>query len=164
MAKYRKKPVVFEAVQWDATKAAWDEIMAMGDIDWKPGEMGSDCFWIKTIDGNWALITPNTYVCKGVAGEFYPCQPGILQRSSEPVEYNNIIEEAEALRKRSLELEIRIRKLMEASEFEDKQDYPNQHSEMKDNIMLAVREQENVRMRLGKLCQAADNEIFCHYK
>jgi len=30
--KYRKKPVVIDAVQWHGTKQSWDEIMAMGDV------------------------------------------------------------------------------------------------------------------------------------
>jgi hypothetical protein len=86
--KYRKKPVVIDAVQWQGTKQSWDEIMAMGNVPWKPGTMGSESFIVKTIDGNYAKIEKGTWVCKGVAGEFYPCKPDIFERTYELAEDN----------------------------------------------------------------------------
>jgi len=83
--KFRKKPVVIDAVQWLGTKESWDEIMAMGNVPWEPGEMGSSSFVITTIDGNKAIITPGVWVCKGIAGEFYPCEPHIFEQTYEPV-------------------------------------------------------------------------------
>ena len=37
--KYRRKPVVIEAVQWDGTAESWNKIMELGLTNWKPGEM-----------------------------------------------------------------------------------------------------------------------------
>jgi hypothetical protein len=84
MPFFIKKLVTIEAVQWDGTKAAWDQIHAMGEIKWEPGEMGSETFSIQTIDGNWAHIHKGTWVCKGVQGEFYPCRPDIFDATYAP--------------------------------------------------------------------------------
>lgn len=82
--KFRKKPVVIEAVRWLGTKESWDEIMAMGDISWMPCDTGSDSFVIRTLEGN-HLASLGDYIIKGVAGEFYPCKPDIFEATYEPV-------------------------------------------------------------------------------
>ena len=82
MAKYRKKPVVIDAVQWTGTKESWDKIMAMGLAKWKPGEIGSKTFIIETLEGD-HLASANDYIIKGVAGEFYPCKQDIFEQTYE---------------------------------------------------------------------------------
>ncbi len=86
--KYRKKPVVIDAVQWQGTQKSWDEIMAMGDVSWKPGPMGSESFIITTLEGD-HTVSNGDFVIKGVAGEFYPCKPDIFEQTYEPAEDNN---------------------------------------------------------------------------
>lgn len=71
---------------------------------------------------------------------------------------------AQKLREDSKALEDRIRGLMNSAEFQGEQARANQHSEMKANIMLAVRRQEDVRMRLGKVCQHAADGVSCYDK
>ena len=83
--KYRKKPVVIEAVQWDATQAAWDAIMSMGDVPWKSGEMDSKTFIIETLEGD-HLVSLGDYVIRGVKGEFYPCKPDIFEATYDAAE------------------------------------------------------------------------------
>jgi hypothetical protein len=83
MMKYRKKPVVIDAVQWDATKKTFDEIVAMG-IDWLPGEMGSGTFKIKTLEGE-MLVSKGDWIIKGVNGELYPCRNDIFIKTYEKV-------------------------------------------------------------------------------
>ena len=83
--KFRKKPVDVEAVQWEATKESFDAIMAMGDIDWKPGEMGSETFVITTLEGD-HLAKKGDWIIRGVNGEFYPCKPDIFEKTYEQVE------------------------------------------------------------------------------
>ena len=85
MAKFRNKPVVIEAVQWDGTKKTWDEILAMGLTRWRGGEMGSDTFSIETLEGA-HLARKGDWIIKGVKGEFYPCRNDIFQETYEPVE------------------------------------------------------------------------------
>ena len=85
MAKYRKKPVVIEAVQWLGSKLSFDEIQAMGDVPWKPGPMGSESFLIETLEGD-HTVSLNDFVIKGVQGEFYPCKPDIFAATYEAVD------------------------------------------------------------------------------
>lgn len=80
--KYRKKPVVIDAVQWLRTKKSWDEIHEMGSFDWVGGEMGTDTFFIKTLEGNMKVM-PDDWIIKGVNGEFYPCKPDIFEKTYE---------------------------------------------------------------------------------
>ena len=82
--KFRKRPITVEAVQWKATKQSWDEIMAMGDISWKPGEMGSETFYITTLESD-MKVSKDDWGIKGVAGEFCPCKPDIFEATYEPV-------------------------------------------------------------------------------
>ena len=84
MARYRKRPVVIEAVQWEGTKASFDDIMAMGDIRWEPGEMDSETFTIKTLEGD-HLARRGDYIIKGIQGEFYPCKESIFIQTYELV-------------------------------------------------------------------------------
>ena len=60
--KYRKKPVVIEAIQWAATKASFDEIMAMGNVPWKPGPIGSDTFIITTLEGDHTVFNDTSAI------------------------------------------------------------------------------------------------------
>ena len=83
MAKFRKKPVVIEAVQWNATQQSWEEIEAFG-CPTKPGEMGSESFLIPTLEGD-MKCSKNDYVIKGISGEFYPCKPDIFEKTYEQV-------------------------------------------------------------------------------
>lgn len=78
--KFRKKPVVIEAVQWEATAESWDKILAMGDIKWTGGVMGTDTFTIHTLEGD-HLARKGDWIIKGVKGEFYPCKPDIFEKT-----------------------------------------------------------------------------------
>ena len=66
---------------------------------------------------------------------------------------------AEKLRRLIKEEEDAVRRLMKHGVFDGEQAFANQHSEMKANIMLAVRHLEDARMRLGKVCQYADDGV-----
>ena len=95
MAKYRKKPVVIEAVQlrWDT----WDEMCDFADVgelaDGKPE--GTSTFqgaglrnglglMIPTLEGP-MIARENDWVIKGVQGELYPCKPDIFEATYEAV-------------------------------------------------------------------------------
>lgn len=80
--RYRKKPVVIDAVQFDGT----DE-----SVDWlEPqlisGEIGRACnkLYIKTLEGVMEA-SKGDYIIKGVNGEFYPCKPDIFEKTYEEV-------------------------------------------------------------------------------
>ena len=78
--KYRKKPVVIEAVQW--TGGNYDEVcrFVAGVLD--PYEFGK--FTMPTLEGR-RLVSLKDYIIRGVKGEFYPCKPNIFAATYEPV-------------------------------------------------------------------------------
>lgn len=84
MPKFRKKPIVIEAIQWEATQKNWDEIKAFCDIV-KPGIMGTGSIIIPTLEGDHTANRLD-WIIKGVNGEFYPCKPDIFEKTYEPAE------------------------------------------------------------------------------
>lgn len=101
--KYRKKPVVIEAVQWNGTMASTKKVIEfMGDKihdDFITQEKFYDhCnivektgIQIKTLEG---IMTAsiNDFIIKGVNGEFYPCKPDIFEKTYEIVKGEDINE------------------------------------------------------------------------
>ena len=91
MGKYRKKPVVIEAVQLKFEN--WNEICDHAGVgkltDGKPegcfGASGQCMLQIPTLEG---LMVANQgdWIIKGVKGELYPCKPDIFEATYEPVQ------------------------------------------------------------------------------
>jgi hypothetical protein len=82
--KYRKKPVVVDAYQWDGEFT--DDLIRLEDDGFcdicnKPRyEHG----WIKTLEGG-HIVCPGDWIITGVKGEKYPCKPDIFQETYEAV-------------------------------------------------------------------------------
>ncbi len=57
-----------------------------------------------------------------------------------------------------------IKNLLYHSDFDKEETYPDQHAEMKANIMLTYRHLEDARMRIGKILQAAGDGVSIHDK
>jgi hypothetical protein len=79
MAKYRKKPIVIDAIQFNGENQ--DEIKALiGDnvFDYETYMI------IRTLEGDMRAEI-NDWIIKGVGGEFYPCKPRIFEATYEPV-------------------------------------------------------------------------------
>lgn len=79
MSKFRKKPVVIDAVRWT------------GD---NPAEIEQFCPVCRISEGTNVLIptlegriygSKGDWIIKGVAGEFYPCKPDIFAATYEEV-------------------------------------------------------------------------------
>ena len=83
MAKFRKKPVVIEAVQF--TGANGQEIADFMQCQFPAFTPNSGHLLIGTLEGTMAAA-PGDWVIKGVAGEFHPCKPDIFEATYEPVE------------------------------------------------------------------------------
>ena len=83
--KYRKKPVVIEAVQWTGLNE--DEI-----YEFTHGECqlcANDCrLFIPTLEGSMEASVGD-FIIRGVKGEYYPCKPDIFEATYEPVEGGN---------------------------------------------------------------------------
>jgi len=95
--KYKKKPVVIDAVQWTGenhremfdflTENAFDKesMQVSGEhfyIDHNKVEGG---LIIKTLEGQ-HLASIGDFIIRGVKGEYYPCKPDIFHQTYEKVE------------------------------------------------------------------------------
>ena len=91
MAKYRKKPIVVEAVLFDG-KNAVEGLEVIEDTFVSPGwGICANCGKsyvghgiINTLEGK-MFACPGDYIIKGVNGEFYPCKPDIFEKTYEVV-------------------------------------------------------------------------------
>lgn len=85
MAKYRKKPVVIEAVQWKGNnEIEIQEFIADGSWKWE-ADNGKINLYICTLEG--LMIAPvGDWIIRGVNGEFYPCKPDIFEKTYEKLE------------------------------------------------------------------------------
>lgn len=80
--KYRKKPVVIEAVQWTGLNA--NEVMDF--LGWRnASEDKASGLRIHTLEGTMQADV-NDWIIKGVQGEFYPCKPEIFAATYEPAD------------------------------------------------------------------------------
>lgn len=85
--KYRKKPVVIEAIQLKEPNTPNDI------IDFCPtakccgvGNVGEKIWMeIPTLEGT-HRADYGDYIIKGIVGEFYPCKPDIFEKTYEKVE------------------------------------------------------------------------------
>lgn len=84
MPKYRKKPIVIEAIQWTGTNLV--QIMeAFNTMAFGQGYLYADGqLIIDTLEGN-MLANPGDYIIKGIKGEFYPCKPDIFEATYEAI-------------------------------------------------------------------------------
>ncbi|MDQ0149346.1 hypothetical protein ACFO6R_10190 [Eubacterium multiforme] len=85
MAKYRKKPVVIEAMQFtDETKEDVYLWASEQQMNIEPSyEDGIPCLRIPTLEGE--ICTVGDYLIRGIKGEFYPCKPDIFKQTYEEV-------------------------------------------------------------------------------
>jgi hypothetical protein len=88
--KYRKKPVVIEAVQWDGTLSGWrkieGEFPAMRTVSMRRHEERNEASQIRiaTLEGSYD-VSSNDYIIRGVKGEFYPIKNDIFLETYEKI-------------------------------------------------------------------------------
>lgn len=82
MPKYRKKPIVIDAIQpiVDGIKEEW-VLSAIKRGIVKRNALG---IFIKTIEGT-MMADETDYIIRGVNGEIYPCKADIFQKTYEKV-------------------------------------------------------------------------------
>jgi len=79
--KFRKKPVVIEAVQWTGDNT---EEIKLFINDGRPWIIKNpDILTIHTLEGN-HRANKGDWIIKGVKGEFYPCKPDIFEQTYKP--------------------------------------------------------------------------------
>jgi hypothetical protein len=112
MTRYRKKPVVIEAVRYGKDQdgrwypGAVERVAAFmlgrevdaqltdhqitdvvrPDAQWDPPEYADMQMWDGVAHGDWLPLASGDWVIKGVKGEFYPCKPDIFAATYEPAE------------------------------------------------------------------------------
>jgi hypothetical protein len=89
--KFRKKPVVIEAVRTkDSCRAAgkaWADLAPWMREAYEDGKLvfHTDGISIKTLEGTMEAGLED-WIIRGVKGELYPCKPDIFAATYEPVE------------------------------------------------------------------------------
>lgn len=88
--KFRKKPIVIEAVQWTGKNI--DEITAFIPLDDRlmlmpvntPDSIKEAQLNVRTKEGL-LHASPGDFIIRGVQGEFYPCKPDIFAATYDAV-------------------------------------------------------------------------------
>lgn len=100
MGKFRKKPIVIEAVQYHFTQESNREIIEWTRGSKTPASLDTEVrncsdkypegfdypvLGIATLEGM-MNVRDGDWVIQGVNGEFYPCKPNIFEKTYEKVE------------------------------------------------------------------------------
>lgn len=79
--KYRKKPVVIEAIQWNC-----QNVLEMAEfVGLYRLKQNDTSLLIETLEGVMEA-RPYDWIIRGVKGECYPCKPDIFEQTYEKVE------------------------------------------------------------------------------
>jgi len=90
MGKYRKKPVVIDAVQytsnngWQFTQNSEGKITESSVLEPTNDNPSGLYLQIETLEGI-MTATPGDWIIRGVKGELYPCKPDIFEMTYEEV-------------------------------------------------------------------------------
>lgn len=94
MAKFRKKPVEIEAIQYNNLNKEEIENFVGYElrsvIDSQHYDQGlpispTRFLYINTLEGE-MQVNPGDYVIRGIKGEFYPCKPDIFEATYDKVD------------------------------------------------------------------------------
>lgn len=90
--KYRKRPVVIEAMEWDGAAESASSVIEWVLVNGQSItyhcandeecrlEVGGHVLRIPTLEGNMDA-SAGDFIIKGVNGEFYPCKPDIFAKT-----------------------------------------------------------------------------------
>lgn len=91
MPKFRKKPVVVEAVQFDGLNEAEVQAFAGSDnfymVDVEDRYDDPECVGTvyDKLHSTWVGVKDGQWIIRGVQGEFYPCDQEVFASTYEPV-------------------------------------------------------------------------------
>ena len=83
MTKYRKRPVVIEAMQYLNTKEGVAEVLRF--VKRPIVGLFPDHLTVATLEGM-MRANPGDWIIRGIQGEYYPCKPDIFDATYESVE------------------------------------------------------------------------------
>lgn len=87
MAKYRKKPVVIDAIQWTGENLGQCKIFLGANFAGVLTEKrinGERDLFVHTLEGK-MMASKGDYLIRGIQGEHYPCKPDIFAATYEAV-------------------------------------------------------------------------------
>lgn len=87
--KFRKKPVVIEAMQYDGSLDSAHSICQWAHKGLPPEantiiRLCGSGFFVRTLEGS-MRASPTDWIIRGVKGEFYPCKKDIFEATYEEV-------------------------------------------------------------------------------
>lgn len=82
--KYRKKPIIIEAMQWDGSFQSTNTIAKWIGKNITVFNGSFQHIVITTLEGNMRAEVGD-WIIRGINGEFYPCKPNIFERTYELV-------------------------------------------------------------------------------
>ena len=86
LKKYRKKPVVVEAIRWDGDSSLANSVLGESyAVDWEYESSNSLGIYIPTLEGA-MLCKIGDWIVKGIKGEFYPVKDDIFGATYEEAE------------------------------------------------------------------------------
>jgi hypothetical protein len=85
MAKFRKKPVVIEAIKWDGKSGSIFPFAPFENVTAPPEVAEDGRLHITTLEGV-MVAEIGDMVIKGVKGEIYPCKPDIFAATYDPAD------------------------------------------------------------------------------
>lgn len=100
MPKFRKKPVVVEAIKSELIRYWFSPQHSTRIPDWLYDALGAGTIFltddepanesdtglrIKTLEGE-MIVSPDDWIIRGVNGELYPCKPDIFEKTYEKVD------------------------------------------------------------------------------
>jgi hypothetical protein len=83
MPKYKKKPVIIDAIQWTG-----NNVKEVQEFIGNNGYVKGDYVDIGTLEGL-MVASVKDYIIKGVKNEIYPCKPDIFEQTYEYVGEDN---------------------------------------------------------------------------
>jgi hypothetical protein len=83
--RYRKKPVVIEAVRWDGDMTTVEPLLAGSTCKEVAQDLGDPALIIPTLEGEMRAEVGD-YIIRGIKGELYPCKPDIFAATYEVAE------------------------------------------------------------------------------
>jgi len=85
MAKFVKKPIVIEAMQWFPDNLEIEKQIEGSNLIFSKANEPPICFKIPTLEGDMYAM-PGDWIITGIKGEKYPCKPDIFEATYDPVE------------------------------------------------------------------------------
>ena len=78
--RFRKKPVVIEAIQWDGNLSTVEKLMEGSTCESVEQDLCDPALVIVTLEGKMRAEVGD-WIIRGVKGELYPCKPDIFAQT-----------------------------------------------------------------------------------